>query len=52
MYGCDTLEHLREYMAKRDIDTSEMNLIHYFDIEATQYNPETGHVTFKRKEIE
>ena len=52
MYGCDTLEHLREYMAKRDIDTSEMNLVHYFDIEVTQYNPETGHVTFLRKGIE
>jgi hypothetical protein len=52
MYGCDTLEHLKEYMAKRDIDTSEMYLVHYFDIEATQYNPETGHVTFLRKGFE
>lgn len=52
MYGCDTLEHLKEYMAKRNIDTSEMYLVHYFDIEATQYNPETGHVTFLRKGFE
>ena len=52
MYGCDTLEHLKEYMAKRNIDTSQMYLVHYFDIEAIQYNPETGHVTFLRKGFE
>ena len=52
MYGCDTLEHLKEYMVKRDIDTSEMYLVHYFDIETIQYNPETGHVTFLRKGFE
>ena len=35
MYGCDTLEHLEEYMTKRDIDTSEMYLVHYLGIKAT-----------------
>lgn len=52
MYGCDTLEHLKEYMTKRNINTSEMYLVHYFNIEVTQYSPETGHVTFLREEFE
>lgn len=52
MYGCDTLEYLKEYMIQRNIDTSQMYLIHYFGIEAVQYNPKTGHVTFLREGFE
>lgn len=52
MYGCDTLEHLKEYMIQRNIDTSQMYLVHYFGIETIQYNPKTGHVTFLREGFE
>lgn len=52
LYGCDTLEHLKQYMAERAIDTSQMYLVHYFDIEAVQYNPKTGHVTFLKRGFE
>ena len=47
--GCDTLENLKQYMTSKGIDTSEMYLVHYFNIEVIEYNPETGHTIFSRE---
>ena len=50
--GCDTLENLKQYMSSKGIDTSEMYLVHYFDIEVIEYTPETGHIIFSKKGFE
>lgn len=50
--GCDTLENLKLYMTQKGIDTSQMYLVHYFDIEVIEYTPETGHIIFSKKGFE
>ena len=48
LYGCDTIENLNRYMARKGIDTSDMCLVHYLNVEILQYNPKTGHITFRK----
>ena len=50
LYGCDTIENLNDYMKFHNIDTSNMHLVHYYDIEVVSYRKGTGHVAFKIKE--
>lgn len=50
--GCDTIENLKAYMARNNVDTTNMYLIHYFDIKALEYNPQTGHIVFSKEGFE
>lgn len=48
--GCDTITNLNKYMTERNIDTSQMCLAHYLDIEVVRYNPNNGHISFRKKD--
>jgi hypothetical protein len=39
-------------MISKGIDTSEMYLVHYFNIEVIEYNSETGHTIFSKEGFE
>lgn len=50
--GCDTIENLDKYMAQNGVDTQNMYLIGYIDIEVIEYNSETGHIIFSKEGFE
>lgn len=50
--GCDTIKNLDKYMAKNGVNTADMYLVHYFNIEVVEYNPETGHTIFLKEGFE
>ena len=50
--GCDTIESLDKYMVKNGVNTADMYLVHYFNIEVVEYNPETGHTIFLKEGFE
>ena len=50
--GCDTIKNLDKYMAKNGVNTADMYLVHYFNIEVIEYNPETGHTIFLKEGFE
>ena len=48
--GCDTIENLNKYMEERDVDITDMYLVHYCNIKVLSYNPYNGHIIFLKKE--
>lgn len=50
LYGCNTIENLNDYMKYHNVDTSNMNLVHYIDIDVISYRKGTGHIAFRLKE--
>ena len=39
-------------MEKNGVNTADMYLVHYFNIEVVEYNPETGHTIFLKEGFE
>lgn len=37
-------------MEERDVDITDMSLVHYCNIKALSYNPYNGHIIFLKKE--
>lgn len=42
----------REVYGENDVNTADMYLVHYFNIEVVEYNPETGHTIFLKEGFE
>lgn len=47
LYGCDTVANLDKYMARYNIDTSNMILRCYYDVKVINYTPESGQIVFE-----
>lgn len=48
-YGCDTVANLDRYMRRHNINTSNMFLRCYYDVDVIKYIKESGQVIFKVK---